>query len=362
MPTGNHLLAEEPLRWDSGGLLLNPRLDPRLRQCVLETDFPDLPGHTWLATSGTGGNLKIVALSKTALESSANAVNAHLGSTGGDVWLNPLPLFHVGGLGIVVRAALSGSAWLPSPPWDPSAFAQLTADCRATLCSLVPTQVFDLVARGISAPDTVRAVIVGGGALDHGLFLRASALGWPLLPSYGLTEAASQVATAEPGSGYTASLPLLPHVEARISDSGALSLCGPSLLTGWMVFSGTQLPRWEDPKSNGWLTTGDRAAWEGCQLCVLGRWDDLVKIRGELVDLAALERALQARVGPDRVCLQASPDDRNGYSLHVVANDAAAADAARAAFDIFPPFARPQTVNIAPLPRTALGKIIRPPR
>lgn len=362
MPTGENLLADDPLRWALGGLLLNPRIDPALRQKVLRSEFPDLPGHTWLATSGSGGTLKIVALSRDALAASAAAVNAHLAAISRDVWLNPLPLFHVGGLGIVVRAELAGSSWVSCPRWDPEVFVHMAAESRATLSSLVPTQVFDLVARNIPAPGHLRAVVVGGGALDHGLFLRACALGWPLLPSYGLTETASQVATTAPGQTDSDALPLLPHVEARVGDSGVLSLRGPSLLTGWMVFHEDQPPRWEDPKDGGWLTTGDRAVLEGRYLRVLGRMDDLVKIRGELVDLATLERALQVRIGPDRVCLRVLPDERNGHSLHVVAADAPAADAARAALDIFPPFARPQSVEIAPIQRTALGKIIRPSR
>lgn len=362
MPKGNDLLLTAPSRWESGGLLLNPRMDPGQRRRVLETDFPDQPGHIWTATSGSGGMLKIVALSQGALAASAAAVNKHLAATPDDVWLNPLPLFHVGGLGIVVRAALSGASWVSCPPWDPAGFAQLAADSRATLCSLVPTQVFDLVARSVHPPPFLRAAVVGGSALAHDLFLRATALGWPLLPSYGLTEAASQVATAAGHEADSTTLPLLPHVEARITDSGALALRGSSLLTGWMVFPESEPAYWEDPKQEGWLTTGDRAELTARRLRVLGRLDDLVKIRGELVDLAALERALQTRIGHDRAVLRATPDGRNGQTLKIVALDAAAAEAARAALDIFPPYARPGSIEIGPIPKTALGKIIRHPR
>lgn len=359
MPTGNDLLCADPLRWESGGLLLNPRLAPELRAGVLEARFPHLPGHLWLATSGSGGTLKLVALSQKAMTASAEAVNVHLAANRDDVWLNPLPLFHVGGLGILARAASSGSAWVPSSPWDPVAFARLAADCRATLCSLVPAQVFDLVAGGIPSPRHLRAAVVGGGALDHDLFLRARALGWPVLPSYGLTEAASQVATATPGKADPGTLPLLPHLEARLGDSGALRLRGSSLLTGWMLFDGPRNSRWEDPRHDGWLTTEDRAELDGRNLRVLGRMDDLVKVRGELVDLAALERSLQVRTGPGRVCLRAAPDERNGHVLRIVATDTAAAEAARSALDVFPPYARPQSVEIGPIRLTALGKVIR---
>ncbi len=367
MPTGQSLLREPPDAWPLAGtrLLLNPRMDPALRRRVLAADFPDLPDHVWLATSGTGGRLKIVALARAALEASAAAVNAHLAATSHDVWINPLPLFHAGGLGIVVRAALSGARWTACGPWDPASFVRGAEDARATLASLVPAQVHDLVSSGTAAPASLRAVIVGGGALGESLRARAAESGWPLLPSYGLTETASQVATAPIAASDFSALPLLPHAGARVDDAGVLSLRGPSLLTGWMIFGGDGAARWEDPKSDGWLRTGDRAELRGCNLRVLGRVDDLVKIRGELVDVAALELGLQARVGSDRVCVLADADERTGCALRVVASDADTAEAARAALDVFPPFARPESVLVGDIPRTALGKVIRrgsPPR
>ena len=55
-----------------------------------------------------------------------------------------------------------------------------------------------------------------------------------------------------------------------------------------MIFDGHGTARWEDPKNGGWYRTGDRAELRGGEVRVLGRADDLVKIRGELVDVAAM--------------------------------------------------------------------------
>ena len=361
MPLGKDLPSELPRSWPPFGnrLLLNPRIDPAWRERILSADFPDFPGDLWLASSGTGGRLKLIALSRGAFEASARAVNGHLSAGANDVWINPLPLFHVGGLGIVVRAALAGCAWAEFAGWDPVLFVRRASEVGATLSSLVPAQVHDLVRAGCSAPSALRAVIVGGGALDETLRAEAQSLGWPLLPSYGMTEACSQVATAALGASDCSRLPLLSHVQARTDDAGVLELRGPSLLTGWMIFDTDGRPRWEDPKRDGWLRTADRAELHGRELRVLGRLDDLLKIRGELVDIAALERALQARVRSGTVCLRARKDARNGFALDVVAENPAAADEARAALDVFPPFARPEAVEVGPIARTALGKIAR---
>jgi O-succinylbenzoic acid--CoA ligase len=362
MARGADLFVTLPPRWEDGlaFLLLNPRLPAAMRTRILSADFPDAPGRVWLATSGTGGVTKTVALSRAALEASARAVNTRLDAGPRDVWLNPLPLFHAGGLGIVVRAALSGARREDAGAWSAETFLRLLGETGATLTSLVPAQVHDLARSGARPPSGLRAAVVGGGALDEPLRAMMADRGWPLLPSYGLTEAASQVATALPGQADFAWLPLLPHFEARTAPDGILELRGPALLDGWMVFPADGAPEWEDPKRDGWLRTGDRAGLRGRELRVLGRADDLVKIRGELVDLAALERSLQARVRAGKVVLHAQLDERNGTALHVVAENAAAVREADAAADeIFPRYARPAQIVHGTIETTALGKTVR---
>ena len=302
----------------------------------------------------------MVALSRSALEASARAVNAHLSSGSDDIWINPLPLFHVGGLAIVVRAALSGAHWEACDSWSAEAFVRQAGEIKATLASLVPTQVHDLAQTSFGAPPSLRAVVVGGGPIDQALLASMRSRGWNLLPSYGLTEAASQVATAEPDATDFDWLPLLPHVEARVGEEGVLELRGESLFDGWMVFSANGQCTWEDPKRDGWYRTGDRAELHGRRIRLLGRADDLIKIRGELVDMGALERALRARVTSGQLALLAAPDERAGHELYVVTDSAQTASAVCAMIEeTFPPYARPREVKVGVVPKTPLGKTVR---
>jgi O-succinylbenzoic acid--CoA ligase len=225
---------------------------------------------------------------------------------------------------------------------------------------LVPTQVHDLIRGGWRAPETLRAVFVGGDALSEALRAEAVAMGWPLLPSYGLTEAASQVATAAPGEEVTNWWPLLRHLEARVDEGGILQLRGPSLLTGWMIFGEDGRVHFEDPKCDGWFKTTDRVELRDGKLKMIGRCDDLIKIRGELVDIANLERELQARVPSGLVRLDSAPDARNGALLSVVAENNSALREARGAVDCFPPFARPEVFRVGDVGLGPLGKKIRP--
>lgn len=319
-------------------VLLNPRM-PGAERRRLESFVTPLPGHLWLATSGTTGSLKLTALSKRAMLASAAAVNRHLQSDSEDVWLCLLPMFHVGGLGIYARAFLSGARvvteWTrPSP----------------TLASLVPAQVSDLVRARTPAPESLRAVVVGGGALSPALYDQGRALGWPLLPSYGMTECCSQVATATHDSP---ELLLLDHVEARVEPDGRLAVRSEALFSGYASEEG-----FVDPKIDGWFVTEDVASIEGRTLRVQGRSGDFVKVGGESVDLSRLDRIL-SELGADAAAV-AIPDERLG---HVIALAIASGDqeAIAAAFNarVFP-FERARLIlPVAEIPRTPLGKIIR---
>jgi o-succinylbenzoate---CoA ligase len=335
-------------RSDESHLLLNPRM-PREEQRRLESFVVPLRAHVWLATSGTTGALKLTALSKKALLASAASVNRHLSSTADDVWACVLPTFHVGGLGIYARALLSGARVLASS-WDPARFA---SNREMTLASLVPAQVADLVSARLEAPPRLRAIVVGGGAVSEQMYRAAAALGWPLLPSYGMTECSSQVATARPGSP---ELVLLDTFEARVEKDGRLAFRGEPLLTGYGTGGG-----FVDPKRRGWFVTEDLGTVDdGRILRVSGRRGDFIKIGGESVDLARLDAILSAVAGP-HAAVAAVPDDRLGHVIHLFVAGSANVDTVAAAFsERVHPFERPRRVHrVAEIPRSPLGKLIR---
>jgi len=353
-------------------ILLNPRLPPadaeRVRALIARVP---LDGHVWVTTSGSTGRLKPVALSKRAVLASAAAVNAHLESDARDVWLNALPAFHVGGLGIHARAHLSGAAVVTLERWDPTVFStRPTANgqrlsANATLTSLVPAQVFDLVRAGVRPPASLRAVVVGGGALAPDLHAQGRALGWPLLPSYGASECASQIATAEVASLESTTFPplrLLPHAEARTDADGQLEIRSDALFTGYATERGL-----DDPKRDGWWRTDDLGTVSGRMLTVYGRADDTVKVGGELVNLAALETRLAGvlaavALGVD-AALVAAPDERLGRAigLAVATTDADVVSRVEQAFNAAVlPFERARvTFTVPEIPRSPLGKVRR---
>lgn len=259
-----------------------------------------LKSHFLIASSGTSqteaSDTKWIALSKSALLTSAASVNKKIESNKNDIWLNVLPDFHVGGLSIWARAYLSQAKVIKPPlnststtptSWNARFFYDDCINLRPTLCSLVPTQLFDLVELNLKAPPSLRAVFIGGSALPKTTFEKALSLDWKLILTYGMTETSSQVAATDINGE---ELFLLPHIEAK-SEERALLFKGDSLFTGYLTLEGLI-----DPKINGWFKSNDfgeiNTVSDRTQLIFLGRASEHIKIGGELVSLTKLDRIL----------------------------------------------------------------------
>lgn len=329
----------------------------------------ELAGHVLFETSGSSGAPKWIALSKNALRVSAAAVNRHLDVTRDSCWGLALPMRHVGGFGVAVRAHVAGCGFASfTGRWEPFIYQQWLADHHVTHTSLVPTQVHDLAAAGLRAPAGLRAVVVGGGHLDVATGQAARALGWPVLASYGMTEAGSQIATQGPTSLTTAyesaPLPLLPLWQVRVGNDGRLLIAGDAL------FSGTLVKRdglWVfDQLPSAWHRTGDRVRLENGMLTPMGRADSLVKVLGELVDPVEIESELLAladgALAPGAFIVAAIPDARAGHALvPVFETSSAAVEPILARYNahvIGPRRLRP-AVFLASFPRSSLGKPLR---
>ena len=325
------------------------------------------PGWCLFQTSGTEGQRKWVALTKAAMLISARAVNAHFTVTVADHWLLALPVWHVGGFGILARAFAAGvSVETLSGKWDAKAFALKAEETGVTLTSLVPTQVFDLVSAGIAAPKNLRVVLVGGGALSPEVRQAALKLGWPVRTTYGMTETASQVASEVAEGGR---MEVLPIWEPVTDAEGVLTIRGPALAKGYVSLEGSEW-RWEPIETGKGLRTRDRVelAREGgrCFLRFTGRQSGIVKILGELVAIGPIQQRievlrleLQIIAGDAVVC--DLPDARAGSRLVLAVSGMSAVDAARLHEGLnlhLRAFEQIQSVvSLAQIPRGDLGKV-----
>lgn len=292
--------------------------------------MPVLPAHIWLSSSGSKSTgVTLYALSKTGFLISAEAVNTHLQAKKNDIWLNVLPHFHVGGLSIFARAYLTHSEVVDRcmETWGAEKFISWAKLAKATLTSLVPTQLYDLVNAKLKAPETLRAIVIGGAALDDDLYFAARELGYNVLPSFGMTECVSQVATAPLESLQTEKRPqlqILPHVELSIIE-GRLAVKSPALFSAkanWKM--GEQKTFTEVLWRVGeWYVTSDLAKIEGQNLIPLGRGDEQVKISGELVQLRELNLLFQKISNNSHAVLIAQDEPRRGSEVALILSESA---------------------------------------
>ncbi len=334
-------------------------------------DADQLLGHVLFETSGSSGTPKWVAISKAALLASAAAVNRHLQVTAESCWGLALPVHHVGGFGVCARTFEAGSRLeIFEKRWDAGAFTKWLGERQVTHTALVPTQVHDLVKAGLKAPGSLKAIVVGGGHLDVATGRAARDLGWPVLASYGMTEAASQIATqaldqlAKPYQ--PAPISLLPIWCAEVSTDSLLRISGPALFSGYVILENDT---WcFIPRGNEWHLTSDRVMLENDGLTPLGRADTLVKVLGELVDPEAIERELTAlsngKLTAGTFAVIALPDERAGHILVPVFESLTDRAIVEQAIAIYHKtalgFRRLQApAFVAKIPRSPLGKLLR---
>ncbi len=243
----------------------------------------------WLFTSGTTGTPTLVPLTCGNFFASHDANAGNLGASEHQRWLGTLPLFHVGGLAMVFRCAVMGACLLLERAFDAGRVASHLQSGQVTHASFVPTalgRVLD-AATG-SFPSSLEAILIGGGPMGATLLKRARALGLPVLQTYGLTEACSQVTTERlADADGTSAGPALPGLEVRVVDDRGddvqRGVVGSVLVRGPTV---TRLV-------NGWLSTNDLGSLDDRgRLTLHARRVDLILSGGENVYPAEIEAVL----------------------------------------------------------------------
>lgn len=266
---------------------------------------------TIVFTSGSTGTPKAALHTWSNHVYNAKGSNANIPVREGDRWLLSLPLYHVGGLSILIRCALAGGA--VAVPERKKKLSLALEAAGATHVSLVATQLRQLldVEEG-SAPGRLRALLLGGGPLPERLLRRGHARGWPLHASYGCTEMASQITTTPPGASLDELLTAgrcLPHRDLHIDDEGQILVSGPPLFQGYVDGNSLRIPRIND----GWYPTGDLGhldAWG--RLRVRGRKDRLFISGGENIHPEEIEAALERLDRIEKAVVVPVPDAEYG--------------------------------------------------
>jgi O-succinylbenzoic acid--CoA ligase len=366
----------ERVKWegDSSYLFFNPRWPSSMveKLHILQKLLKSQPGRIWMMTSGSEAFPKCIGLKKTGVLAAAAGLAKRYDFQGQETWLNGLPTFHIGGLSIWARAHLSLQKVVVQEEWEPREFHRQLLKENVQWTSLVPTQIYDLVQLDLTPPPSLRGIFVGGGALSGELYQAGRDLKWPLLPTYGMTEACSQIATASLEAltlGLVPELEILDHVDVRINEAdGRVGLKGPSITDVIYRFDAGEWKK-ENPRdpSGTYWTQDCGEIKDGRYFYLSGRADDMKKVRGELVSLSRLQSRLdqvllelKRDLGPVITLL---PDPRTGYRVALVVEPSqwnGVEEVQKKLRGKCAPYGRVESLYILrSIPRSELGKLRR---
>lgn len=314
-----------------------------------------------IATSGSEGLPKAVMLTHGALAAAAEASTATIPLRLGDVWLDCLPLNHIGGLAILWRCFAAGAAVRLHERFDATVVWQEISAGRVSHISLVPAMLARLLDIGeltaTPLPPSLRCALIGGAALSRPLWLRARAAGWPLFVSYGMSETAAQIVTLPPTDEWHEGLvgAPLPGVDIAIGNDSRVRVRSPQLMQGYLGETNSSI-------EDGWLRTGDLGCIDADgRLTLLGRADDVLISAGMNIHPQEIEAQLATCPGVGDVAVTATTDPVWGDVLAALLVGTAEAEAVRewSTAHLPAPLRPRRFLRVAALPRSTLGKLER---
>ncbi len=310
-------------------------------------------------TSGTTSEPKPVELTYGNFLWSAIGSAVALGSDPDERWLCALPLSHVGGLSILIRSVIGQSTAVVHERFETDRVLHALREQAITLCSLVATTLQRLLDAGLERAPALRCALTGGGPVPAALLERALLAGVPVLQTYGLTEACSQVT----------STPL-----RALQDNPQTSGAGPPLFCtridlaadGEILIAGPTVAR-ASLSADGWLHTGDLGALdEHGVLRITGRKADTIVSGGENVAPTEVEAVLEAHPSVLEAAVIGRADEQWGEAVTaiVLLRPGSTCDEALLrthCAERLAPYKVPKQVTFATmaLPRTRSGKLLR---
>ena len=289
-----------------------------------------------VATSGSTGTPKEIAITSSALLASATASNKFLKAAKGDVWSLLLPLTHIAGINVLVRAMQ-----LESTPLDLR--NHVGAYPHADYTAIVPTQLFNALNENsdlLKHLQGAKAVLVGGASLSPELRAQGIAAGINIVMTYGMSETSG-------GCVYDGVA--LDGVAFEITSDGRIKISGPVLA--------------EVERENNWFVTNDLGKIVDGKLQIIGRTDDVIISGGENISLKAIEEQINREFPELLVAAFSTPDNKWGQALHIAVqsqDENIKSEISEALIKSIGNHAKPKSVLILDkLPQIGVGKVDR---
>lgn len=240
---------------------------PQLQERLNEAD------QIVVSSSGSGGLIKQVLIEKSALSAATEMANQFLGAKVGQTWSLLLPITHIAGVNVLLRANALGTKVVDNR--NPKKYQE------ADFVSAVPTQIHQAVTTNrdlLLHLQNAKQVLVGAASLSSDLATQAKELGINLITTYGMSETCG-------GCVYNGVA--LPGVKIEVR-SEIIYISSPTLASGYL----NQEELWKSSFVDGWFKTNDLGKLQGNELIVTGRSDDLIISGGEKISTAEIDNFL----------------------------------------------------------------------
>lgn len=288
-------------------------------------------------TSGTTGAQKGVIFNHRGVINMAHFCQDRGGlPQSGGVFVNPMPMFHIGALGhAAVGTVTHRATHVLAPHWDPDLYMTLVERERGSYSLLVPTMIEALLAhpqRPLRDLSSLRALVSGASVVEASLIRRTWAeLGCSVCNIFGQTEMQGTVTGVHRDDSLedqaeTLGLPF-PHMEVMVADpetmqpvplgqQGEICTRGYQNMIGYFDMP-EETARALTP--DGWLRSGDVGAMDGRgYLRITGRIKDMIIRGGENIYPREVELVLAEHPGVAEAVVLGIPDARWGETVAAV--------------------------------------------
>ena len=166
-------------------------------EASIQEEFSLEEAMTIIYTSGTTGKPKGVILTYGNHWASAVGSSLNLGLRDDDCWLACMPMFHVGGLSLLMKNIMYGMRILLVPKYDADFIHKALQTRGVTIISVVSKMLTDLLERlgAETYPSSLRCMLLGGGPAPKPILETCVEKGIPVYQTYGMTETSSQICT-----------------------------------------------------------------------------------------------------------------------------------------------------------------------
>lgn len=287
-------------------------------------------------TSGTTGVPKGALLHHRGVINTALYGALRAGFPDGGVWVNAMPMFHIGGSSVTHVGCLSRrGTFVLAPGFDPASTLELIESERADVTLLVPTMILavldhpDFGQRDLSS---LKTIISGAAAVPAALVERTRAeMGCDFSIVFGQTEINGVVTQtlltdSVKDQAETLGRPV-PNVEVKVADPETgkvlpIGEVGEIMVRGYQVMRGYYgLPEATAATigEDGWLHTGDLGTMDDRGfLRIAGRLKDMIIRGGMNLFPREIEDVIFAHAEVSQASVVGVPDDRWGEIVAAV--------------------------------------------